>query len=318
METRLRQVPPEDDEVREELALVVPAAEVVEALREQLLPQLPFGQVLSAYVNATPLDTLRQCTRWSLLWRTYGADGEGQLTAALCQDLRDRRLAVFGEPTAVETLLMACPGIARRDAFTDTGEGVFHGVDDRLDGAVRRALLHHVGNIIYDDPYDGWVLQDEAVFNQVQLKALSPGLYEDVIHEEDAELINSKWPYSSATSLATILDCIRSRPSACIRKRNEEGEDEPIAWSLVRVEGQVGMTYTAEAFRGQGLAKRVVVQLCKKLLELRDPKLRCSTGDNHSTPWTPYCYIDADNIASSSMFASLGFKKVGTFRWIKV
>lgn len=152
---------------------------------------------------------------------------------------------------------MACPGIARRDAFTDTGEGVFHGVDDRLDGAVRRALLHHgtalfamcrgpimltlctVGNIIYDDPYDGWVLQDEAVFNQVQLKALSPGLYEgmtpircsqgislihhlrtDVIHEEDAELINSKWPYSSATSLATILDCIRSRPSACIRKRN--------------------------------------------------------------------------------------------------
>jgi hypothetical protein len=53
------------------------------------------------------------------------------------------------------------------------------------------------------------------------------------------------------------------------------------------------MTYTAEAFRGQGLAKRVVVQLCKKLLELQDPKLRCSTGDNHSTPWTPYCYIDA-------------------------
>ena len=53
------------------------------------------------------------------------------------------------------------------------------------------------------------------------------------------------------------------------------------------------MTYTAEAFRGQGLAKRVIVQLCKKLLELRDPKLRCSTVDNHSTPWTPYCYIDA-------------------------
>jgi hypothetical protein len=85
-----------------------------------------------------------------------------------------------------------------------------------------------VGHIIYDDPYDGWVLQDEAMFDQVQLKALAPGLYEgmppsrrsqgeegrslihllrtDVIHEEDAELINSKWPYSSATSLATIRD----------------------------------------------------------------------------------------------------------------
>jgi hypothetical protein len=59
------------------------------------------------------------------------------------------------------------------------------------------------------------------------------------------------------------------------------------------------MTYTAEAFRGQGLAKRVVVQLCKKLLELRDPKLRCSTGDNHSTPWTPYCYIDAGTSSNS-------------------
>ena len=98
-----------------------------------------------------------------------------------------------------------------------------------------------VGHIIYDDPYHGWVLQDEAMFDQVQLKALAPGLYEgmtpskrrengirslihllrtDVIHEEDAELINSKWPYSSATSLATIRDCIRSRPSVCIRKRN--------------------------------------------------------------------------------------------------
>ncbi len=35
-----------------------------------------------------------------------------------------------------------------------------------------------VGHIIYDDPYDGWVLQDEAMFDQVQLKALAPGLYE--------------------------------------------------------------------------------------------------------------------------------------------
>jgi hypothetical protein len=80
MDARLQQVPPEDDEVREELALVAPTAEVVQALREQLLPRLPFGQVLSAYVNATPLDTLRQCTRWSLLWQTSG--GEGQLAGA--------------------------------------------------------------------------------------------------------------------------------------------------------------------------------------------------------------------------------------------
>ena len=87
MDARLQQVPPEDDEVREELALVAPTAEVVQALREQLLPRLPFGQVLSAYVNATPLDTLRQCTRWSLLWQTSG--GEGQLAGAPPQSTKD-------------------------------------------------------------------------------------------------------------------------------------------------------------------------------------------------------------------------------------
>ena len=57
---------------------------------------------------------------------------------------------MFGEPTAVETLLMACPDIARRDAFPDTGEGVFHGVDDRLDGAVRRVLLHYGTALLRD------------------------------------------------------------------------------------------------------------------------------------------------------------------------
>jgi hypothetical protein len=42
----------------------------------------------------------------------------------------------------------------------------------------------------------------------------------DVIRDSDSELINSKWTYSSATSLATIKDCIRGRPTVCIRKRN--------------------------------------------------------------------------------------------------
>jgi hypothetical protein len=79
-------VPPEDDdcvggggacgELRPELTLAAPTAEVVEALRTQLLPRLPFGQVLSAYVDATPLDTLINFTRWSLFW-TAGPSADG-------------------------------------------------------------------------------------------------------------------------------------------------------------------------------------------------------------------------------------------------
>jgi hypothetical protein len=43
-------------------------------------------------------------------------------------------------------------------------------LDPPVDGAVDK--------IIYDDPYDGWVLEDEAKFGQVELKALGPDLYE--------------------------------------------------------------------------------------------------------------------------------------------
>lgn len=52
---------------RAELALAPPTLETVEALREQLLPTLPFGQVLSVYVHGTPAEVLRECTRWSVL-----------------------------------------------------------------------------------------------------------------------------------------------------------------------------------------------------------------------------------------------------------
>jgi hypothetical protein len=63
--------------------------------------------------------------------------------AALCMDMRDRRLAVFGDPASLQSLLLACPSIGD----CGSGEGTFHGVEDRAGAAVRQALLHH-GNAI--------------------------------------------------------------------------------------------------------------------------------------------------------------------------
>lgn len=63
----------------------------------------------------------------------------------------------------------------------------------------------------------------------------------------------------------------------------------------------MGMTFTHEAYRGRGFAKRVIVKLCRELLSLRGRMPLSGHNNNYSVPWTPYCYIDPGTCTPNSV-----------------
>jgi len=110
----------------------------------------------------------------------------------------------------------------------------------------------------------------------------------DSLQERDAELVTKHWDHSDEISY--IKARIDKAPTAVVR-----GEDDaPLAWALTHSEGAVGVLYTLENSRRQGLGERVARSITNRLL--MDGRV-------------PFCYIADNNEASTRLFEKLGYKK---------
>lgn len=126
-----------------------------------------------------------------------------------------------------------------------------------------------------------------------------PDIYvDDRLELGDADLVNSTWAYKSNDSLAMIHRIIEGGCTSCVRLR---ASGEAVSWAVQYEDGSLGMLFTQESHRRQGLGKWVMSSLIGRVRALGQPV---------------YCYSVQDNLTSVSMMTSLGFKNYGVFHWI--
>lgn len=118
----------------------------------------------------------------------------------------------------------------------------------------------------------------------------------DSLTAEDLGVVYDYYAYKDEDGPDYLLACIRKGPSSVIR--NDEGQ--PISWALMREDGSLGVMYTLEDKRKQGLAKEVAKDLIKKVVALG-----CD----------PYVHIVVGNTASRQLAQSLGMIYGGDVLW---
>ncbi|KAI8472873.1 MAG: acyl-CoA N-acyltransferase [Monoraphidium minutum] len=125
------------------------------------------------------------------------------------------------------------------------------------------------------------------------------------LREGDAELVDSLWPYRSATSLDFIKTAIirGGLATSCVREGGPAGA--VVAWVVEYEDGSLGMLTTLRSHRRRGLARAALVGLVQRLVE----------GEGRLAAHPLFCYVVAGNAPSLALLASLGFEETGVFAW---
>lgn len=134
----------------------------------------------------------------------------------------------------------------------------------------------------------------------------------------DAELVDSTWKYTvPGKTVHWLRRSIASRPTACLRMRQDDGSMKLISWILLRHDGSLGVLHTLPDYRGKGYARAVVryAMLCMKRWQLQQVAKGGSEAELASRA-IPYCHIKTGNTASEKLFASLDFKPVDKVTWL--
>ncbi|KAK6328391.1 hypothetical protein J4Q44_G00003690 [Coregonus suidteri] len=93
-----------------------------------------------------------------------------------------------------------------------------------------------------------------------------------------------------------IRNMIRHYPSCCVLDAESQ---QPIAWVLIYPSCAMGMLYTLQEHRGQGLAKALVSSMSRRL---------------YAQGYPVYCFIEEENTLSYSLFTNLGFTEDPQYR----
>lgn len=116
------------------------------------------------------------------------------------------------------------------------------------------------------------------------------------LQPKDVDVINHYYTYQEEGSREYLLDCITNRPSSVIR--DEKGN--PVSWALVREDNSMGVMYTIEEYRKKGLAKKITMDLLKKVIDQGS---------------IPYNHIVVTNTASQNLAKEMGFQRWGKILW---
>jgi 8-oxo-dGTP diphosphatase len=120
----------------------------------------------------------------------------------------------------------------------------------------------------------------------------------EILNVNDAEEIFSNSNYKDYTSVEYIKDQIISRSGVCIRINGKLA-----GWALFHDDGAMGMLHVVNEFRRKGIAKALVINLCKGLREKNE---------------VPFTSVEPSNIASLTLIQSLGFENIGLIHWVKM
>jgi len=118
----------------------------------------------------------------------------------------------------------------------------------------------------------------------------------DDLQEKDIPIIDKYYTYRSDDSQDYLLACIRRGPSSVVR----DDQGQPISWALLREDGSLGVMYTLEAYRKQGLALTVSRDLIKKVIK---------------AGYQPYVHIVVDNYPSRNLAEHLNMVHYDEILW---
>ncbi|CAG0904204.1 unnamed protein product [Darwinula stevensoni] len=116
---------------------------------------------------------------------------------------------------------------------------------------------------------------------------------------EHAEIINDRWKYKGPNTLTRIKDIAKS---ACGFGIFNKTSDELVGWYVMHSHGSQGILHVTEPHRGRGLASLLVRWVSRRV----------------AAAWglLPYAIIDENNPASFTLFAKIGFRRLGSCQWI--
>jgi ribosomal protein S18 acetylase RimI-like enzyme len=113
----------------------------------------------------------------------------------------------------------------------------------------------------------------------------------------DTECIFSNSNYKSFTSPEYISHQLSIRPGIAYRNGNTLW-----GWVMFHDDGAMGLLHVLDDYRRMGIAKGLMVELCKRIRE------------NGKTPYTS---VEPGNTASMELVKSLGFVEVDNIHWVK-
>lgn len=114
----------------------------------------------------------------------------------------------------------------------------------------------------------------------------------------DAEFVDRHYQYRDDSSLDKIRESIARRPSAAVYAGGQ-----PASWVLVHDDNSMGVMYTLDSYRKQGLAVDVTLSLAAKLI---------AAGQ------TPFLQIHEDNAMSPGLAEKCGFIPCGRADWFGI
>jgi len=120
--------------------------------------------------------------------------------------------------------------------------------------------------------------------------------------QSDAELIDSRWEYSSAGSLQTIRGLIGSKKGCCLGVETAE-DGQLVAWVLQYLDGSIGMLWCECDHRRSGLAGSLLSVATERCLK--------SGGDGFA-----YAHVVEGNRPSEGLFRKLGWKQASSADWV--
>ncbi len=115
---------------------------------------------------------------------------------------------------------------------------------------------------------------------------------------EDAGFIYENSAYQEFLSLDYIHDRISKGVSAGVRKNGQL-----VAWGMTHDDGAIGFLHVLPEYRKRGYARRVTNEI---ILQLR------------ARQELPFVHIEADNLSSLKLAASIGFERLNCVSWLEL
>lgn len=123
------------------------------------------------------------------------------------------------------------------------------------------------------------------------------GIDIEPVRPEDAELVDSKWPFKHEGSVQYMADRIKNGITGAVYEN-----DKLLAWCLIHSDNSLGHIFVLDEYRGRNYAYNISLYMIEKIRE---------------KGIIPYIFIVQDNYRSINLAQKLGFTIFSKVAWVK-
>ena len=142
--------------------------------------------------------------------------------------------------------------------------------------------------------YNSWLILKRFVFR------IPTGFTIGRIEDSDMGHIFERWMIHYMENFTSFVKLYKNLPSLAAYEINDDGiekKKELASYSVLQHNGEIGLTYTFEKYRGKGLAKRIAWELTNEALQ---------------NNFLPYVNVEKQNAPSIKLYKSMGYVNIST------